>query len=198
MDDPQAYIDAFKVVKEGFSAGREIIAFGKDVAPAMRRGFELINKRLLRQREEAAADTLLEVPPILERRQVTEPIDPPPKFMIPWFEGASNDTAPELRDLWARLMAAAMDPTRKDRVRLSFIETVKEFDPLDTLVLQRRFDTPGQLQPNTRDFLADSLQRSTDEIQISLDNLLGLRRLGPGAVFWLAPYGKELVRACRD
>ena len=36
----------------------------------------------------------------------------------------------------AALMASAMDPQRAGRVRLSFIETLKHFDPLDALVLK--------------------------------------------------------------
>jgi hypothetical protein len=202
MNDPQKYIEIFNEVKSGFSAGREVVAFAKDVAPSIRRGVQLINERLFHQREEAIAETLSEVPPILERREVIETVDPPPKFLIPWFEAASNDTAPELRDLWASLLASALDPVRSKAVRLSFIDTIKQLDPLDVLVLRKRHEHLGGFSQNANEYLRNALNRSVDEIEISIDHLEKLGCIGHGsdgrAQFFMLPYGRELVRVCSD
>ena len=61
-------------------------------------------------------------------------VDPEPpslKYAIPILEAAADEENDELQDLWSRLLAAAMDPKRRDAMRQSFIQTVKEMDPMD-------------------------------------------------------------------
>jgi hypothetical protein len=43
----------------------------------------------------------------------------------------------ELQDIWAKLLAAAADPARAKSFRLRFIETAKQMDPLDAVVLSK-------------------------------------------------------------
>jgi hypothetical protein len=69
------------------------------------------------------------------------------------------------------LLAAAMDPSRSGGVRLSFITTVKQFDPLDVLVLKALYVA---ISPDSRVLLANSLQKPDAEIEISIQNLEGL------------------------
>jgi hypothetical protein len=52
-----------------------------------------------------------------------------PSIEMPLLKAALDDTREQLVDLWARLLAAAMDPTRKSRVRQSFITTLKQMEP---------------------------------------------------------------------
>jgi hypothetical protein len=125
--------------------------------------------------------------------------------LIPWFEAASNDTATELRDMWAQLLAAAMDPNRSSKVRMSFIETVKNFDPLDALVLKVRYDQSGNLSPNPLEYIAHALTRSRNEIELSVRNLekLGcVSYLGRDETqlpqFYIVTYGRELIGVCAD
>jgi hypothetical protein len=54
----------------------------------------------------------------------------------PILEAAADEENDELQDLWSRLLAAAMDPNRRDAMRQSFIATVKRMDPIDALVLK--------------------------------------------------------------
>ena len=59
-------------------------------------------------------------------------IDPEPpslKYAIPILEAAADEENEELQDLWSRLLAAAMDPNRRDAIRQSFIQTAKQIDP---------------------------------------------------------------------
>jgi hypothetical protein len=97
------------------------------------------------------------------------------KLAIPILQAAADENREELLDLWARLLAAAMDPTRRDLIRQSFIQIVKAMDPFDVLVLKAVADN-GQAQwmPNGRDAIVLKLQCSKDEVLVSFDNLKNL------------------------
>jgi hypothetical protein len=78
-----------------------------------------------------------------------------------------------LKDLWAALLAAAMDPSRTGLVRQSLIAAVKKLDPLDTAVMTRvNAMTEGQLESINRQVNRNELpQRMAcdhDEIQVSV------------------------------
>ena len=73
----------------------------------------------------------------LKRRGQKEPFEKPtPALALPLISAAIDEDREELKDLWARLLASAMQPGRKNRVRQSFIATLKELDPLDALCLR--------------------------------------------------------------
>jgi len=136
---------------------------------------------------------------IFEKRHVkkTDPVSP--SVAIPLLRAAYDESRPELQELWAELIAAAMDPTRSGQVRLSFITTVKQLDPLDALVLKELYNEPGPTIPNPRDFLTTRLNRSPTDIELTVDNLASLRCVfrGPSlAEFHLTTYGRELARVC--
>src|SRR5437660_1458996 len=69
-----------------------------------------------------------------------------PSVAIPLLRAAYDESRPELQQIWAKLIAAAIDPNRSGQFRLSFIATLKQFDPLDAQVLKAR--QPGTLSPN--------------------------------------------------
>lgn len=117
----------------------------------------------------AQYDVLLDK--ILHRRGVKETQPVSPSLAIPLMRGAYDESRPELQELWAALMASAMDPQRAGRVRLSFIETLKRFDPLDAMVLKKRHALLGDLQPNAVMHIAHLVGEQPDEVQISVDNL---------------------------
>ena len=75
---------------------------------------------------------------IFRDRKVTETQPVSPSLAIAFLRAAYDENRPELQELWAHLIAAAMDPKRSSRVRVSFIETLKQFDPLDAIVLKKR------------------------------------------------------------
>jgi Abortive infection alpha len=74
---------------------------------------------------------------LTDRNVSPQPVSPSPA--IPLLRAAYDESRPELQELWARLIAAAMDPERAYRVRRSFIEAIQKFDPLDALVLKELF-----------------------------------------------------------
>jgi hypothetical protein len=128
-----------------------------------------------------------------------------PSLAIPLLRAAYDESRPELQELWAQLIAAAMDPQRANKVRRSFIDTVRRLDPLDALILKelgvaggggrRVFDhrTPT-------DFFTQQLKVSADEIYVSAINLHARGCLtttnSDDLSLQLTAYGRELVRAC--
>jgi hypothetical protein len=72
----------------------------------------------------------------LRDRGMVDPEPPSLKYAIPILEAAADEENEELQDLWSRLLAAAMDPNRRDATRQSFIQVVKQMDPMDALVLK--------------------------------------------------------------
>jgi Abortive infection alpha len=142
------------------------------------------------------AELQAETKRILDERGVKEPYeDPSPSIALPLIEAAIDETRENLKEIWAKLLAAAFDPSRG--VRLSFIVTLKQFEALDALVLKALYDHPGQMSPNSRDFLANSLARSSAEIVISSQDLIRLRCVEGGLDnFHISTYGHELMRVC--
>jgi Abortive infection alpha len=69
-------------------------------------------------------------------RGVADPEPPSLKYAIPILEAAADEENEELEDIWSRLLAAAMDPSGRDAMRQSFIQAVKQMDPMDALVVK--------------------------------------------------------------
>jgi hypothetical protein len=69
-----------------------------------------------------------------ERNAKTE--QPSISIVLPLLIAAADESRDELQDIWARLLAAAADPTRAKSFRNQFIEVAKQMDPLDAAVLQ--------------------------------------------------------------
>jgi len=61
---------------------------------------------------------------ILKARGVTDATPVSPSLTVPLLRAAADETRGELQELWARLLAAAMDAKRSNSVRRSFINTV--------------------------------------------------------------------------
>jgi hypothetical protein len=91
----------------------------------------------------------------------------------PLLEAAVDETREELLALWAKLLAAAMDPKRAGRVRSSFIAILKQMDPLDAKVLQAVSEgNPGATNSaENSEPRAAKLNAAHDEILMSLSNL---------------------------
>jgi hypothetical protein len=140
----------------------------------------------------------------LDQRSVAEPYeDVSPSIAIPLIEAAIDEERPELADLWARLLAAAMDPKRRRAVRQDVIETLKQLEPPDAAILQAVYENAGaQWSPNGRDALAHRLRIQQDEVLVSFGNLGDLRCITFGNTLpqinpLMAPMGQLLMRATR-
>ena len=93
--------------------------------------------------------------------------DPTPALVVPILTAAIDEDREELKDLWARLLASAMHPDRKGRVRGSFVEILKQLDPLDARCL-RAIGEGGASPTDWHSVLVRRFATSADEIQVSL------------------------------
>ncbi|HKD24615.1 MAG TPA: Abi-alpha family protein [Xanthobacteraceae bacterium] len=109
----------------------------------------------------------------LRRWGAKEPFeDPAPALAVPLIAAAIDEDREELKDLWARLLASAMHPDRKKRVRLSFIGILKQLDPLDALCLRALDEKKDSVaREEWHPMLMTRFAASADEIQVSIDKL---------------------------
>nr|WP_281418444.1 Abi-alpha family protein [Azospirillum soli] len=135
-----------------------------------------------------------------------EPVSP--TLAIPLFEAAQDESRTELQELWARLLANAMDGSRSG-VRTSFIEAIKKLDALDAVVLDKIASFGGAQTVVYHDSWPEQLGVREDELFVSFDNLKRLGCIsdynnvalhntitGDELRLYVTHFGRELMRAC--
>lgn len=117
---------------------------------------------------------------------------------IPILHGAADESREEIQDLWARLLAAAMAPSRARYLRQGFTEVIKKMDPLDALILLEQ----GSEKTTEMAQTLKQLNVSSDQYIISLENLQELKICLPSpadkAKYRLSPFGREFLRVISD
>jgi hypothetical protein len=141
---------------------------------------------------------------LLRERAVQEVVALSPNIAAALIAGAQEESQEELAELWARLLANAMDPNLQS-VRHSFIEAVKVMDPTDALVLVDLYkrnlsavsrNTPGT-QTTTIYDLARAINRRPDDVEASLNHLLSMGFFDPANQQWFVnASNRELMRSC--
>jgi hypothetical protein len=209
--------DELEAITESAKAAQEIAKFGSKVVDAAQNAAPFINRVFGRPIEDATglliADPLTAARILAQdwiARRVTKKLRErnlkdeqleavAANIAVPLLEAAQDETRDELREIWARLLANAMDPGRSSRVRLEFIETLKQLNPLDALVLDG-LALESNLSPNSREFLTKRLGVNRDEIVVSSQHLMKLGCIEMSttdpANYGILPYGKLLLRAC--
>jgi hypothetical protein len=148
---------------------------------------------------------------ILRERDRQEVIELSPNIASALIAGAQEEGREELMELWARLLANAMDPNM-NTVRYSFIEAVKKMDPTDARVtyhiyrdkVQRinRGGSGGNETETTVEKISRDLEDRRDNVEVSIEHLEGLGFLGTqpqysGANIWYTSAKfREFMRAC--
>ena len=117
-------------------------------------------------------------------------------LVMPLLQAAAEESDPILQEIWAALLAAAMDTRRRDRVRGGFTEVVKQMDPLDVLAFR---DLSIHRLSGSHD-IAERLKRlgmRPDQGVIVTDKLLqlGVARSPIAGVIEVSPLGRELLLA---
>jgi Abortive infection alpha len=106
---------------------------------------------------------------------------------LPILQGAADEDREELVDLWARLLASAMDAT-KDNVRYSFISAVKDMDPPDAKIMHymysekvgriRRAGSGHDKKDTSVELISREVKYRDDDVEVSLEHLEALGFLG--------------------
>ena len=138
---------------------------------------------------------------IFEQRKVESPVEPSPSILIPLLSVAQNESRDELIDLWAKLLATAMDPKRVSMYRREYVEIAARLEPIDALVIAGLGATTEQAN-KTRQDLAFSLKVDVNQIDVSFRNLANLNLVAPpngltlsAGVVYITTLGKEFLRA---
>jgi hypothetical protein len=167
--------------------------------------------RLRVRRAENMARMMYEAQKRLAARGVDETKPATLSVALPILQGAADEDREELVDLWARLLANAMDPSM-NTVRHSFIEAVKKMDRMDAVVLRyihgsnmtvvRRGRAPEPIVNQTTgvENIAIEIGRRNDEVEVSLRHLEDLlffdQMPGNPGVYVVNPTTREFMRAC--
>lgn len=151
--------------------------------------FGIMSDKILLWRWERQLRLIDTVEEIIKQREIegkTRPV--PPKFAFPVLEQASLESDNDLQNLWANLLANAMTP-ELDMPKTSYIEILKQLDPIDIRVLNliyksyiksvrqgtlKTTDSPAMLGFSGEDIMNfNGLIRS--EYEAVIDNLLRVR-----------------------
>jgi hypothetical protein len=135
----------------------------------------------------------------LEARHVKTPEPASLSIGLPILVAAADESRQELQDIWARLLAAAADPSRASRFRIAFIEAAKRMDPLDAPFLVSLHRHGGRADGTVLNSISSELKISRDEIDVSWNNLKKLELLtldNHNAV--ISSFGREFLRALSD
>lgn len=100
-----------------------------------------------------------EVNNILKERGVIETRALAPKLAIPLIEDASLEDNDEIKSLWSKLLANALDPNFKDDIRYGFIEMLKNITGREALLLKKLYEALV-----AKNFLSDLSQLSSRHV----------------------------------
>jgi len=129
---------------------------------------------LLEHRVRNAERLRAETEQIRRRRGTQETADISPSVAIPLVQAAIDEDREGLRELWAKLLANAMDPERTHLVRPTLINLLKKLDPLDARALQQMAEAPMGPPGDIADALSKRLGISRDEAFFSIEHLYEL------------------------
>jgi hypothetical protein len=135
---------------------------------------------------------------ILRERDVQEVIELSPNLAAALIAGAQEEGKEALMELWARLLANAMDPNL-NTVRQSFIEAVKKMDPMDAVVLRYILHKEGITLIHRADIenISTEIGRHSDDVEVSLRHLEGLLFFDYINTTWhINPTCRVFLRAC--
>jgi hypothetical protein len=155
---------------------------------------------------------------IKERGKKYAPREPNPSFLVPIFNSACDDSRIEIQELWARLIASAIDGNRPN-IRKSFISIINQMDEFDAIILQRlskvinlsaQIVIEKQKTSNSQYYsMAEELNMTKDQWEISMDQLSALGiiaikrdhiKLPEGGLAYytqLSALGREFINACK-
>jgi uncharacterized protein YciU (UPF0263 family) len=118
---------------------------------------------------------------------------------LPLLIAAADESRDELQDIWARLLAAAADPSRTTRFRIAFIDAAKKMDPLDAAFFFNLQKRGGSAGATGRISMAEDLNVSHDEIDVSWEHLKKLELVTLNSQTpVLSAFGREFLRAVSE
>lgn len=158
---------------------------------------------------------------ILHQRGIQGPLRPIPyKLALPIVENASLEDNDELQDLWANLLASAVDPKFEGLIRTAYIDIIKQLEVVDVHILNAVYESYKRwseelLRTNANAGFHDTFPRNhgvnkndiTKKLSISvavyensMDNLIRVRCIGTylyhSGTVYITSLGLGFVEAC--
>jgi hypothetical protein len=135
---------------------------------------------------------------ILDERNLKETSTLPEDLATPLLEAAQREPREEILRLYAALAANAMDPNHDD-IRPEYVETVRNWQPIDIRVIsfavERRSTNNPYFSAGDVHKVASDLRLNA--IELSIDHLLGLKCIQHNQRngYVLTAYGSEIMLA---
>ena len=184
-DEIEAVTEGAKAVQESAKLGQAVIEAGSDLAKYVGRALGTVPEdlvglsfgdRLRVKRIENVTRMFREAEARLDNRNVEHREEINTKLIGPLLEAMSEESDETLQDLWAQLLANAMDPNSGVSLQRVLIDTLRRFEPIDAVVLgyYATADNPGFRSPAQ---VADSMNWRPTECAVSIQRLENLRCL---------------------
>ncbi len=138
---------------------------------------------------------------VLKTRGVAIDFETSPSVIIPLIGMAQDEGREELVDLWARLLATALDPAARHHYRRDFVAIAAGLEPMDMLCLQKLDSGATKAWRYRRESVAKALCQSQDRVDLALSSLARLGLIDPakldGTDFqpFVTPLGREFLTA---
>ena len=158
-------------------------------------GGDYIKEIRARNRAKLHADTKA----ILEERGVDKLEEPNPTIIAPIITEAQDESREELQDIWARLLAAALDPSRSSRYRREFVNAAKRLEPTDVKVLLSMRDGNAN-EHGQVNIVAEQSGVPKDQVLVAFESLIEAKCCTnnngnhfPVTGVFVSPLGRELI-----
>ena len=220
-DESEPITAVAKAVEETTKTGRALIEAGSDLARFAGKalgtvpedtigllGGDHLHDLRIRNLDKIARKT----EEILRTRGVEDLESIGPRALLLALEAASQETDETLQDNWANLLANAMDPNKDTSLQRVFIETLREFEPIDALLLQWTGELSSEMKPSGLPGMAVKglsgayFDLRETQFELSAGRLHKLHCIKPSgslvgdaidAEFLISALGMELYLACK-
>lgn len=142
QESAKAVQEVAKVTKAGIEATEKLSGFvSRIIHEPLDSVVSIINDRLRFMRWERQVRLVDRYYAIVETRRIKPPLRiAPPKIALPIIENASLEENDELQDLWANLLASAVDPQFKAPIRSAYIDIIKQLEVIDVRILNLLYE----------------------------------------------------------
>lgn len=113
---------------------------GLSVSDAIQTAFSLFKEYYPQLREEALSEVREMVEKEMKKVKTEDIVSPKPKVAIPTLQNASITDERELRNLYAKLLASAMDKNTVSQIHPAYISIINQLSVKDALLLKKIID----------------------------------------------------------
>ncbi|MCK1334727.1 DUF4393 domain-containing protein [Bradyrhizobium sp. 38] len=189
-----------KAVEEAAKTLSKAVEVVKSASPAIADIYGwMVGDRVSEARKRNADAFARKTKRIIQERSLEEPQPVPEDLATPLLEQAQRESRDAMQELYAALLANAMEPAHANDVRPEFIKTLKDLQPIDIIVLRKAMDLRGTQNPTFHQPRLNEILpgERPSALEISINHLEALRciRSHPQG-FVISSFGQELLTAC--